>query len=98
MKVLAIEKELPGTKSDDFKPHLKAEALEAWNLYQNGIIREMYFREDQDIAVLILECKDVTEAQDVLSSLLLVKEGLIDFDIIPLKPYPGFSRLFSDEV
>ena len=27
----------------------------------------------------------------------LVEEGLIAFDIIPLVPYPGFSRLFAEE-
>jgi muconolactone delta-isomerase len=95
MKILAIEKELPGIKADDFKPHLKAEASEAWELYQSGIIREMYFRQDQAIAVLILECTDTREAQEVLNTLPLVKERLITFDIIPLIPYPGFSRLFS---
>lgn len=97
MKILAIEKELPGIKADDFKPHLKTEASEAWELYQSGIIREMYFRQDQAIAVLILECTDTREAQEVLNTLPLVKERLITFDIIPLIPYPGFSRLFSKE-
>lgn len=97
MKILAIEKELPGTKADDFKPHLKAEAYKAWDLYQSGIIREMYFRQDQAIAVLILECTGVEEAQEVLNTLPLVKERLITFDIIPLIPYPGFSRLFYKE-
>lgn len=97
MKILAIEKKLPGTKADDFKPHLKAEASKAWKLYQSGIIREMYFRQDQATAILILECTDVKEAQKALNTLPLVKERLITFDIVPLIPYPGFSRLFSKE-
>ena len=42
----------------------------------------------------MLECKDVEEAEDHLKTLPLVKEGLIDFDIIALEPYSGFSRLF----
>ena len=25
----------------------------------------------------------------------LVEQGLIDFEVIPLAPYPGFSRLFA---
>ncbi len=97
MKILAIEKELPGIKADEFKLHLKAEAYKAWDLYQSGIIREMYFRQDQAITVLILECTGVEEAQEVLNTLPLVKERLITFDIIPLIPYPGFSRLFYKE-
>ncbi len=97
MKILAIENELPGVSEDGFKPHLKAEAARVWELYQAGVIRELYFRQDRGSAVLVLECADVEEAEGVLNTLPLVKEGLIAFDIIPLIPYPGFSRLFPHE-
>jgi len=66
-----------------------------WELYQSGVLRELYFRQDKDSAVLILECTDINEAEEILNTLPLVKEGLISFDIIPLVPYPGFSRLFA---
>ena len=45
--------------------------------------------------MLILECEDVEEAKGFLNTLPLVREGLITFDVIPLTPYPGFSRLFG---
>jgi hypothetical protein len=45
----------------------------------------------------MLECSDAEEAQDILSTLPLAREGLIAFDILPLVPYPGFSRLFTPE-
>ena len=98
MKILAMEKEVPGVTGEDFKPHLKAEAARVWELYQTGVFRELYFRADQHEAVLILECTDIKEAHEVLNTLPLVKEGLITFDVIPLVPYPGFSRLFAEEV
>jgi muconolactone delta-isomerase len=97
MKILAIEKEVPGLTAEDFKPHLKAEAVKVWELYQAGVFRELYFRQDRSEAVLILECTDVEDANEVLNTLPLVKEGLITFDIIPLGPYPGFARLFAEE-
>jgi muconolactone delta-isomerase len=97
MKILAIEKEVPDLTTEDFKPHLKAEAVKVWELYQAGVFRELYFRQDRSEAVLILECADVEDANEVLNTLPLVKEGLITFDIIPLGPYPGFSRLFAEE-
>ncbi len=97
MKILAIEEELPGTTDEDFKQLLKAEAVRAWQLYQAGVFRELYFRADQPAAVLMLECSDIEEASAVLSTLPLVEAGLITFDLIPLKAYPGFSRLFVDE-
>ena len=95
MKLLAIERELPGATADRFRDHAKAEAARAWELYQAGVVRELYFRQDQRSAVLILECQDVAAAAAVLATLPLVKEGLIAFDILPLVAYPGFSRLFS---
>ena len=46
MKILALEKETPGLTAADFAPHLDAEAARAWDPYQAGVIREMYFRAD----------------------------------------------------
>jgi muconolactone delta-isomerase len=99
MKILALEKEVPGISDDQFTaPLLKTEAMRAWKLHQTGIIRELYFRQDRNEAVLILECKDTEEARSVLATLPLMKSGLIGFEIIPLIPYDGFARLFSEEV
>jgi len=95
MKILAIEKETPSATAEQFKPHLKAEAARVWELYQTGVFREIYFRADQSDAVLILECADVEAARHALDTLPLVKAGLIAFDLIPLRPYPGFARLFA---
>jgi hypothetical protein len=97
MKILALEKEVPNVKADQFTPHLKAEACHVWELYKSSIIREMYFRQDKTDAVLILECANVAEARDVLNSLPLVREKLIEFEIIPLVSYPGLERLFAEE-
>ncbi|MBN1994917.1 MAG: superoxide dismutase [Anaerolineae bacterium] len=95
MKFLALEKEFSGVTAEKFKPHLQAEAARVWELYQTGVFRELYFRQDRSEAVLMLECADAAEAKQVLGTLPLVKEGLITFDLIPLLPYPGFARLFA---
>jgi muconolactone delta-isomerase len=94
MKFIALEIEKTNATAADFEPHLKNEARHAWELQQLGIIREIYFRADQHTAVLILECESLPHAQELLSSFPLVQQGLIHFDIIPLIPYSGFSRLF----
>jgi len=96
MKILAMEIEVEGVKPEQFQPHLKAEAQRVWELYQSGVIRELYFRADRSEAVLMLECTDINEAQQILQSLPLVQPGLIAFEIIPLIPYPGFARLFGE--
>jgi hypothetical protein len=96
MKILAIEHDSAAVTDDQFTPDLlKAEAQRAWELQQAGLIREMYFRADRPEAVLVLECAHVAEAQTVLNTLPLVREKLIEFEVIPLQAYPGFARLFS---
>ena len=96
MKILAIEHETPGLTEDDFAPHLAAEAWRAWDLHQEGVIRELYFRADRAEAVLVLECEDVAAAEAALATLPLVRAGLIAFELIPLRAYPGFARLFAE--
>ncbi|MBP7010467.1 MAG: superoxide dismutase [Kiritimatiellae bacterium] len=95
MKFLALEREVAGVTEARYAPHLAAEAARAWELYQQGVIRELYFRSDRDEAVLVLECPDTHSAQAALSTLPLVRHGLIAFELIPLTPYPGFARLFT---
>lgn len=96
MKILAIEKEIDGTKKEQFTPHLKAEAQKVWELYQSEFIREIYFTKYSHNAVLILECADENEARNILNTLPLVKEKLIVFDILSLEPYDGFARLLEN--
>ena len=95
MKILAIEHDTPGTTDEQFVPYLEDEAARAWELYQAGIFREMYFRADMPVAVLMLECADVDEARRILDTLPLVQAGLITFELMPLTAYPGFARLFA---
>ncbi|MBC8504850.1 MAG: superoxide dismutase [Chloroflexi bacterium] len=97
MKILALEHEYPNLSAADFQPHLEDEARQVWELQQKGVIREIYFRDDQPSAVLILECADVEEAEKILTSLPLVREKLIHFELIPLRAYPGFERLFESD-
>ena len=98
MKILAHETEIMGITEDQFTPELlKEEALRAWELYQAGIIREIYFREDRNEAIIILECDSIASAEDAINSLPLVKAGLIKFEITRLLPYDGFKRLFAFE-
>lgn len=95
MKFLALEHEKPGLQAADFQPHLKAEARAVWELYQSGLLRELYFRPDRHTAVLILECQEEAQARAALADLPLVQAGLIEFELIPLAPYTGFERLFA---
>ena len=97
MKILAFEHELPDAIAERFQQYAKEEARHVWQLAQAGILRESYFRADRDEAVLVLECASVQEAQEILDRLPFVQNKLIRFELIPLKAYPGFERLFEKE-
>jgi hypothetical protein len=96
VKILAIEKELASKTGTTDKALFEREARRAWELTQSGIFREMYFMRDRPLAIIVLEADTIEAAKKALDSLPLVREKIIDFDIIPLVPYPGFARLFKD--
>ncbi|MGA3029269.1 MAG: muconolactone Delta-isomerase family protein [Candidatus Limnocylindrales bacterium] len=96
MRILAIERSVEGVTDAQFTPEIMAaEALQAWRLHQAGVIRELYFHDEENSAVLILECSNVAEAETALASLPMVGAGLIEFEVLPLRAYPGFERLFG---
>ncbi|NQS90945.1 MAG: hypothetical protein HQ574_00930 [Chloroflexi bacterium] len=64
-------------------------------MIKKGNFRDIVFRRDQNSAMVTLEFKDFTKGEEILSSLPLVENYLITFDLIPLKPYPGLERLFK---
>ena len=97
MKIIAIEKELPGIDwSTVSKELLAQEAVEVYNLYLSGQLREHYFN-DEKCAVLVLECENKDKAWELLAKLPLVEEKLITFEIMELHPYNGYDRIIQVE-
>ena len=96
MKLLALERSVPGVADEAFTAALlEREARVLWDLQQRGLVREAWFRADVHEAVLVLECASADEARAALSKLPLVEQRLIDFELLPLRPYDGFARLFA---
>ena len=94
MKLLAIENETSTVNWDEESEILINESYQVYHLFQEGIIRDIYFTEN-DNAVIILECASKVEAANVLSTLPLVKAGLITFEVMELRPYTGFDRIIQ---
>jgi hypothetical protein len=92
MRILAIEKAVPGITGESLTPELAlAQAKRAWELHEAGTVRELYHRADESSAVLVLECDTLDEATAALASLPLVAAGLVEFEILPLRSYPQAS-------
>ncbi|MCX6284065.1 MAG: superoxide dismutase [Bacteroidetes bacterium] len=94
MKILAISKEPNPVDWENKEAILQDEAKEAYELYISGRVREIYFTEEYN-AVLILEAGDLAEAREVINLLPLVKAKLLEFDLMELNPYTGYSRLIK---
>ena len=96
MKILAIEKELKDVDWSNKSCILEQEARHVHELYISEYLREIYFNEDNN-AVLIMECKSLEHAKEILDELPLVKEKLIKFKIMQLNPYTGYKRIIKKE-
>ncbi|MBN1143662.1 MAG: hypothetical protein JXA72_04540 [Bacteroidales bacterium] len=97
MKILAIEKPVEGVDWNSASEILKQEAAHVYMMQMQSVLREIYFNQDT-CAVLILECKDKTEAASILSEFPLVKKKFISFEIHELLPYRGFERLLHEKI
>ncbi len=92
MKILAIENEIKIIEPDLKLELLKEEAAVVKKLMIDGIIKEIYFNEE-NCAIILLECDHKYQAREILNRLPLVKKGYIKFIIMQLNPYTGFKRL-----
>ena len=95
MKMLCLDRPLPGATFEKYQPHLQNEVLHVWQAYKNGIVREIYSRQDRPGVAIILECANVDEAKKAFATFPLVKAGLIEMDIIPLGPFVNWEMLFA---
>ena len=97
MKVLAIGHARSGIRWEHIAPYVGEQARSVWERYEIDQVREFYLRADhQPGAVLILECDDVAEAERLVATLPMAEAGLLDFELIPLRPFMGFRELFED--
>jgi uncharacterized protein (UPF0261 family) len=95
MQFLLLAHIVEGTPDDRIAPLLKDESLRAWELHAAGLFRSLLSRTDKRGVVGMLEAADLAAATKAIESLPLVKAGVLATEIIPLKPYVGFERLFA---
>ena len=98
MKFIAVSYRPEGTTDEKKAPQKVPEALRAWELYKEGVFRELYWRTDgKPGVVLVLEGDSIEDINKALNSLPMVAGGTLAFDVIPVTPYPHFERLFKEE-
>ena len=93
MKILAVEKNVRQIDPEKKYLILSAEAIALYELFHDEIVREFYFNENHE-AILIMEYSSLTACDELLHYLPLVKHGLTRFELMEMRPYTGFERIF----
>src|SRR4030081_2045207 len=65
---------------------MPSEIRQTVQLYLNGKIREWYSRGDGRGVVLLLDTRDVAEAQTIMEGLPLAKQNIVDHEYIAVGP------------
>ena len=97
MKVLCLDIPQPHATMEAYQPHMLNEVHQAWTLYKDGFIRDIYFRQDRPGVAIIAEADSVEHAKQLLDTFPLSQANLIDWQIIPLGPFTNWELLFAPE-
>ena len=95
--VFALLKAKPGVTREQVMAIMPAEIRATVQLYLDGKIREWYSREDGRGEVFLLNTRDVAEAESIMESLPLAKEGMLDHEYIPVGPLMPLRLLMGSQ-
>jgi hypothetical protein len=95
MKLLAIIDVTPGTPVETIRRDLVNELKGSWDLFTAGVLREAYLTNLPSRAVFVLEAGDIAEAQMRMQALPLVAAGAMRVELIELRPFANWAKLFA---
>ncbi len=95
MQFLVIARIAQGISPDKALPYVKPEAKKVWEHYQAEVIRSIYYIADMSGAVLILEADSLDTVQAILVDFPMAQNNILEFEILPLKPYTGLEALWT---
>ena len=95
--VFALLKAKPGVTRERVLAIMPAEIRATVQLYLDGKIREWYSREDGRGGVFLLNTQDVAEAEAIMETLPLAKEGMLDHEYIPVGPLMPLRLLMGNQ-
>jgi hypothetical protein len=98
MKVLAVVCLAASADMSEVRSHLRDELRGSWTLFSENIIREAYLTDDPARIVFVLEAENLSAAEAHLKTLPLVKSGSFTLQLIELRPFVNWERLFGERV
>jgi len=94
--VMAIVTVKAGVTREQVMAVMPDEIRQTVQLYLNGKIREWYSRGDGRGVVLLLDTRDVAEAQTIMEGLPLAKQHLMDHEYIAVGPLVPLRLLMAN--
>ncbi|TBU94627.1 superoxide dismutase [Phytopseudomonas dryadis] len=95
MKYLVLLTPSAGSTLEDITPHMAAEIKAVWASYSKGSIREFYFSPNPPTVTLIYELANEATLHAELDLLPMIKEGLLDHQVVALGPFVQLQTLFD---
>ncbi|MGL5838184.1 MAG: muconolactone Delta-isomerase family protein [Sphingorhabdus sp.] len=95
MECIAIYRTKPGTPFEQVAAMVPAESRHNFELYAKGIFRRSWWFADGQGAIAIMETADLEEAKREAADFPMVREGLLELEVIALQPYLGTGTLFT---
>ncbi|TPG16451.1 hypothetical protein EAH87_14580 [Sphingomonas koreensis] len=94
-KVMAIGHVTAKWTPETLRTVMPREVRETVALYLQGKLDQWFVRKDQPGVVFIFNSSDPKEVHDMLEALSLGREGMMDFDLIPLGPLAPLGLLLD---
>jgi hypothetical protein len=95
MQFLVIARVAEGTPMEKVMPLVQTEAAHVWEDYKADFVRSIHYIGDMSGAVLMVEADSLEAAKKAVAKLPMVEAGVLNPEIIPLKPYTGLEALFA---
>jgi hypothetical protein len=93
--ILAVGHATPKFSPQALGAVLPEEVRETVKLYLQGKITTWYARKDRPGVVFVLNTSDPKEAQAMMAALPFGRDGLLDFDLIPIGPLSPLGILLG---
>ena len=97
MQIMAIVTRAQGRTDADVAAYRVPEGRGVWALYKSSVVRSMWSRTDHPGALLLLEVAGRAHARDAMMCLPMVRDGLVEFQLLELAPFQGLEYLFGPQ-
>ncbi len=97
MQALVIARVIKGTPMEQVAPLITPEAKAVWDLYATDKLRTIHYIADMSGVVMLWEISSLEELETALKTLPMVKEGVLAYEIIVMKPYTGIEEFFTSK-